>query len=902
MRSRRRRTPSPRQDEEQHVKILGQTFRSVASPGAVIAVLAGSAIAWQPEDAPADAAAAVAARSEPAAPPSPAPTGAGPNGRRVITGDPTALGFRNVSVDQIIPFIVESTGKVVMPQQDVLNRKVTIINDRPIPREDALDLVFMALQQIGVAVVESQHVISLRDIAEITRQDVPVIGPDESTLARKDLGNFAEKVYRLRSSTAKAMGEVLKGGLPDFAKMTIDEESNQVAIMGNIALLQRIEAKINSLDRPSAAALQTETFRLKYQEAQTIKENIEELFGGTNRSRTGGNQNQQNRQGGPNVGFRGPAGQGDQAAAAATGEIRVTANTQQNSVTVAADPAILAQIKVQIEQHWDNAMDPSTIIPKIYDLKYSDPVKVAAMLEGIFGRGTTSRTGQQQQQPQQFGPFGFNQQAAPATGTGAGRLQGQFAFTPMPDAGRLMVVAKTPDNISVLDDLIEQIDQPQNAGLPAIIELKHASSEDLAEQLNALLAQDGTGYAIRRAESGLSESSANSSPFAEATTTTDQAGNQNTQTTSSQLMNFWWQRSRPPTDRRSSSNLIGQLRIVPIWRQNALMIVSPPEYRQSIIDLITQLDKPGRQVLIAAIVAEIARDDATALGLRWSSSTITPTDGDNSISIGTNATGTENGIAGSLFDTSVLNADVNLNLLLQALAQKTDVNILSEPKIFTSDNQETEFFDGQDIPFVTDSQTNQQGNLVQSFDYRAVGIQLRARPRITVQGDVDLKVNLELSSIVPGQTLFGGFVVDRRETTTQLIVKNRQTVVISGILRAETSDIVRKVPILGDIPLLGLLFKSTEKAVRNTELLVFITPIVVVNTESNDEMNEPYRERLEQIKSQLRGEDPAKDGGRRSKDLPPASLDVPGADTANPNPRPGLDSPTTTDLAKPQNP
>jgi general secretion pathway protein D len=435
----------------------------------------------------------------------------------------------------------------------------------------------------------------------------------------------------------------------------------------------------------------------------------------------------------------------------------------------------------------------------------------------------------------------------------------------------------------------------------------------LAEQLNALLAQDGTGYAIRRAASGLTaESAATSSPFAN-----DAANSQNGQdnqqqdsgSTNSQTMPFWWQRSRAPTDRRNASNLIGQLRIVPVWRQNALMVVAPPEYKQSIVDLISQLDRPGRQVLIAAIVAEISRDDATALGLRWSSSAITPTNPDNSFGIGNKATGTQNNFIDSLFDTSVLSTEANLNLLLQALAQKTDVNILSEPKIFTSDNQEAEFFDGQDIPFVTDTQTNNEGNLVQSFDYRAVGIQLRARPRITVQGDVDLKVNLELSSIVPGQTLFGGFIVDRRETTTQLIVKNRQTVVISGLLRAENSDIVRKVPFLGDIPLLGLLFKSKEKAVKNTELLVFITPIVVVNTEMNDEMNEPYRERLETIKSQLRKDEPLKgstpppeiDGPRPVPDdgrQGPHPAPVSGTETSNPNPRPGLDQPTTTERAK----
>ena len=195
-----------------------------------------------------------------------------------------------------------------------------------------------------------------------------------------------------------------------------------------------------------------------------------------------------------------------------------------------------------------------------------------------------------------------------------------------------------------------------------------------------------------------------------------------------------------------------------------------------------------------------------------------------------------------------MQSNVNVNVLLQALAEKTGVSLISEPKIFTSDNQEASFFDGQDIPFITNSQITDQGNTIQSFDYRAVGISLRARPRITVNGDVDLRVNVELSSIVPGQTLFGGFIVSRRETTTQLIVKDQQTIVISGIMRQEDTDIVRKVPILGDIPILNFLFRSKERTKINSELLIFITPVVVNNTSENEQMNVPYRERLDRLR------------------------------------------------------
>jgi type II secretion system protein D len=903
---------------------------------AALVLLAGTAVGWQESspapsspspssspsspsrapETPASAPVEEPSRPEPAPvkvaekPPAPAPAPAAapakpkpagpvyktlPNGRRIIDGPPTALAFKNVTVDQIVPFIVEATGKVVMPQQDVLTRKVTILNNQPIPREQALDLVIEGLQQNGVAAAEGESTIKLRDIAELTREDVPHISPDESTLSRTDGGWFAEKVYQLKHTTAKAMGDVLKNALPDYAKMTVSDESNSIAILGNISLLQRVERLINSLDRPSLGAMQTQTFALKYTDANLVKDNINELFSvsgqtgaGANRRNQGGN-NQGNRGGQNNQQpqFRFPGQQGQDQSTVSSGEIRVTANTQQNSVTVVADPSVLDQIRDLVENKWDLPVPKDVAVTKVYELKYTDPVKVANMLNALMGRSTSSTsTGGGGGGGNQFGQFGQQQGGAPTVAQGAQRLQNMFTIQPMADSGKLAVIAKSVDNLVIIDDIIKQVDQPQTVGLPAIVELKHASAEDLAEQLNALLSQDGTLAAVTKSESGLTSSTGNTSPFASAnanTAATPNSATNNPDAVTPGTMQFWWQRSRTPTDRHPASNLIGQLRIVPVWRQNALMVIAPPEYKESIVKLITDLDKPGRQVLIAAIVAEVSREDATELGLRWSSQALTPTNPDNSFSVGNSMTGTKNQFINSLFDTSVLTTNANLNIMLNALAQKTDVSILSEPKIFTSDNQEADFFDGQDVPFVTNSQTTTTG-LVQSFDYRAVGIQLRARPRITVQGDVDLKVNLELSSIVPGQTLFGGFIVDRRETTTQLIVKDKQTIVISGILRSELSDITRKVPLLGDIPLLGAIFRSKDKTVKNTELLVFITPIVVVNT-LNDEVNASYNERLNKIRTRLQDSEPDSLKGPPETEL--RGHDNPGPQMAPDNGAPG---------------
>ncbi len=838
-------------------------MRGVAVSALALALTAGLATAMQPA-------------SEPTPGQAPSVTGV----RRQIAGGPTVLAFKQFTVEQIVPFLVESTGKVVMPMQDVMTRKVTVINDKPIPREQALDLVYMALLQNGVAVIETETTITLRDVADITKGDILVIPPDESVLPRTDLGVIAEKVFRLRSNTAKAMGEVIKDKVPDYAKLSVDEESNQLALIGNVAFLQRMERLISSLDRPAAGALTTETFRLRFADAEVIKANIEELYGGgaataaagsaSNSRRRGGQERGQQQQQQPMFRFPGQGG-GEQPAAAASEELRVTANTQQNAVTVVADEAVLQQIKYQLDEFWDKPLPPEAVVPKVYDLRHTDPVKIANILDGLFAKAGTARTTQTGGGGGQFGGGGGGAAASSGTSQGVARLAGQFSFQPVPDAGRLIVVAKSPDSINAIDRIIEELDQPQTVGLPAVVELKHANAEDLAEQLNALLAADGTLAQVRRAESGLATADTATSPFASSTTADTGQAQQDTATNAANL-SFWWQRSRTTneTTKRNASNLIGNIRIVPVWRQNALLVVAPPEYRQSIVEMVDSLDRPGRQVLISAILASVSIDDATALGLRWSSQTITPTRGDNSVSLTNGFQGSNSSFADSLFDSSVLQSNLNLNVLLQALAEKTAVSVLSEPKIFTSDNQEATFFDGQDIPFVSDSQLTDQGTRNQTFDYKAVGIALRARPRITVNGDVDLRVNVELSSIAPGQTIDDSLIVNRRETTTQLIIKDRQTVVISGLLRQEDSDIVRKVPLLGDIPVLGLLFKSKERTKTNSELLIFITPIVVNNTGENDALNVPYRERLEKLKSDL-----APGDGRGDEPAPPPAVPAP---------------------------
>ena len=188
-------------------------------------------------------------------------------------------------------------------------------------------------------------------------------------------------------------------------------------------------------------------------------------------------------------------------------------------------------------------------------------------------------------------------------------------------------------------------------------------------------------------------------------------------------------------------------------------------------------------------------------------------------------------------------------MILQALDQVTNTRILQQPRIFTTDNKEAKFFDGQDVPFQAGT-TAVAGQATTEYEQIAVGIGVNVRPRITKEKNVSMEIEILLSNVNSNSPLGAGGnpVIDRRQTNTTVTVKNGQTIVISGIRQETEGRKERKVPILGDIPILDLLFSSESEDTVISELVVFVTPIVVDNPDENDvNFNEIDRRRLEQL-------------------------------------------------------
>jgi general secretion pathway protein D len=205
-------------------------------------------------------------------------------------------------------------------------------------------------------------------------------------------------------------------------------------------------------------------------------------------------------------------------------------------------------------------------------------------------------------------------------------------------------------------------------------------------------------------------------------------------------------------------------------------------------------------------------------------------------------------LAGSL-QSGILDSSLSLDFLIQFLRKNTDSKILAEPQINIADNELGRLFVGAQVPFINYTTLNPTGSKNDSFQYKNVGIILEVTPHINSAEEVMLRIRTESSSIRNGQTLLGGAILDTRNFRTDLMVKSGQTLVLGGIIQREQTDIVRKVPLLGSIPILGWAFKKKDKGTREVELMVFLRPKVTRSPEQAQELLETIERKAPSIKN-----------------------------------------------------
>lgn len=275
--------------------------------------------------------------------------------------------------------------------------------------------------------------------------------------------------------------------------------------------------------------------------------------------------------------------------------------------------------------------------------------------------------------------------------------------------------------------------------------------------------------------------------------------------------------------------------------QNALVMIADPETLQEMEKIVRQLDVPRAQVLLEAVIVEVSGGIDDALGIQWGiDGTQTIRGNTSSTDTSTAATGALSSVTGHIFNNSnismgslALRAD-NFGVLVSAISSKSNNNILSTPSMLTLDNQEAEFLVGQNVPIKTGSEQKQTGNPFTTTERKDVGIKLKITPHINEGDSLRLELEQEISSLDQSSSKIvkDDLVFYNRTLKTTVLIDDGQTVVIGGLLEDKKGGTEKKVPLLGDIPLLGALFRYEGDNNEKRNLMLFIRPTIMRNSES----------------------------------------------------------------------
>ncbi len=267
-------------------------------------------------------------------------------------------------------------------------------------------------------------------------------------------------------------------------------------------------------------------------------------------------------------------------------------------------------------------------------------------------------------------------------------------------------------------------------------------------------------------------------------------------------------------------------------RTNTLLLIDIPRKIEEIKQLLATLDRPVDQVLIEARIVVATEIFARELGVLFG---INDTDGIDSEAGGTQ---TDSGFdinlpitsSAGVLNLSILRSDIQLDLELQALEEEGRGEVVSNPRVITANQREAIIRQGDEVGYLT-IQPAAAGSAPQvTVEFKEVLLELKVTPTITQDGRVYLNLLVkkdEVSDLIVNPA--GGFVpqIARREVSTAVLIDNGQTVVVGGVYEFENREDLRKVPFLGDIPVLGNLFRSKTKAANKAELLIFVTPRIL---------------------------------------------------------------------------
>jgi len=469
--------------------------------------------------------------------------------------------------------------------------------------------------------------------------------------------------------------------------------------------------------------------------------------------------------------------------------------------------------------------------------------------------------------------------SAPAAGTGQADTTYKTAILAEPRSNALVVRAANPARLTLVRSLVEKLDQPSSAnasGNVHVVHLKNADAVQLATTLRAAMAAEGTG--TNGTSGSLTTGTASR-------TTTGQVGT-NASTGSSG--------SAAATTALSNNNQPstgGQIQADP--STNSLIITAPePQYRQ-MRAVIEKLDTRRAQVFVESLIAEVNAERAAEFGIQWQGALGNKGDsvigllGSNFGTAGKNIINLAAGAAsGAVVPAKGLNFGLAqeqggvyvLGFLARFLEENGEGNVLSTPNLLTLDNEEARIIIGQNVPFVTGQYTNTTAttggtvNPFQTIERKDVGLTLKVKPQISENGTVKLSIYQEVSNVVASTVAASsGPTTNKRSIESNVLVQDGQIVVLGGLLQDEYSGNVEQVPGLGNVPIIGNLFKSQSRGRKKTNLMVFLRPVVVRDARQTETLAQDRYDMMRTLQQQSQPE-PSRILGINEAPVLPATL------------------------------
>ncbi len=491
---------------------------------------------------------------------------------------------------------------------------------------------------------------------------------------------------------------------------------------------------------------------------------------------------------------------------------------------------------------------------EIFQIEHAEASAIVEIIRELYGEAASAPAPKPTKKKRRNKKKGKKAAAKKASATSVGQETSFIGKMLADERTNSIIVLATEKSLLEIQDLIAQLDyetDPFSASDIQVVYLEHAKAEELSQTLNSLIQQSNQRATQRKNKNKKGKESG--------TTRGGKPGS-------------------------LGGNFQDEVRITHDSATNALVVTASRDDYRRLRKVIDLLDIPRKQVFVETVIMEVSDSDRRDTGASWHGGR--PGEGEGGINI-LGARGSQSvNLGTALLDGSLLGGlalgifgqSINVplpgieggfdipafGLVLRALQEDSSTNVLSSPNILTLDNEEATIEIGETVPFPTGGSLGALAGAAGaaggfggfpsiSFSREDVGIILRITPQINESDYVTMDVYQEISEVKEGSTAdvlsSGGPTTTKRSAETHVMVRSNQTIVIGGLMQEVETESESKVPILGDIPLIGFFFRNKAKTKRKTNLLIFLTPHVI---DSPEDLQEVYRIKMLQRQEFMR--------------------------------------------------